>query len=211
MRNAEPTKCEFPYHLCARTNERMDFGPPLGVVWTHMENYLHFIYHAYDVRIYSFVLMPNHFHLIARFPRGNLGSAMNYFMRETSKAIARDGDRENHLWGTRVFRSMIRSSHYFSHAYKYVYRNPVEANLANRVEEYFFSTLPSLLGLKHGLIPLEEDNYLFNDIDAQVEWLNRSPLEADRVVVRAALRRNEFSIPRARLNQKMHPLETLRY
>ena len=202
---------DIPFHLCARTNERTDFGPPLHVVWSHMENYLYFIHHAYGVRIHSFVLMPNHFHLIARFPNGNLGPAMNYFMRETSKAIARDAGRENHIWGTRVFRSLIRSLHYFSHAYKYVYRNPVEANLSKRVEEYFFSTLPCLLGMKHGLIPLEADDYLFEDLEAQLEWLNHSPAEADKAAIKAALRRSEFSIPRERATQKANLLEVVRY
>lgn len=202
---------DIPFHLCARTNERTDFGPPLHLVWSHMENYLHFVHHAYDVRIHSFVLMPNHFHLIARFPSGNLGLAMNYFMRETSKAIARDAGRENHIWGTRVFRSLLRSPHYFSHAYKYVYRNPVEANLSRRVEEYFFSTLPSLLGIKHGLIPLEADNCLFEDLEVQLEWLNHSPHECDRAAVKAALRRSEFSIPREKATQRAHILEVARY
>ncbi len=211
MRRTTEVIPNLPFHLCARTNERTDFGPPLHVVWSHMENYLHFIHHAYDIRIHSFVLMPNHFHLIARFPAGNLGSAMNYFMRETSKAIARDSGRENHIWGTRVFRSLIRSPHYFSHAYKYVYRNPVEAGLSRRVEEYFFSTLPSLIGIKHGLIPLEEDEFLFDDVAAQLEWLNHSPAEDDRLAVKAALRRNEFSIPRTKGAQRAHPLEIARY
>ena len=176
-----------------------------------MENYLHFIHHAFGVRIHSFVLMPNHFHLIARFQEQKLGPAMNYFMRETSKAIARDGGRENHIWGTRVFRSAIRTPHYFSHAYKYVYRNPVEAGLARRVEDYAFSTLPSLIGSTYGLIPLEADEYLFDDVEAQLQWLNHSPADEDRLAVKTALRRNEFSIPRMKGSQKAHSLETARY
>ncbi len=211
MRKSNGCESNLPLHLCARTNERLDFGPPLSAVWTHMENYLHFLHHAYRVKIFAFVLMPNHFHLIARFPKSNLGYSMNYFMRETSKAIARDAGRENHIWGTRVYRSLIRTPHYFSHAYKYVYRNPVEANLCFRAEDYRFSTLPALLGLSHGMIPLEEDVELFRDPEAQLNWINCAPPELDRLAVRKALRRKEFSMPREKSSQRIHALEFSRY
>lgn len=211
MRKILPINPETPYHLCARTNERVDFGPPLDFVWQCMENYLHFLHFVYDVRVHSFVLMPNHFHLIARFPSVNLGEAMNYFMRETSREISRACGRENHLYGTRVFRSALTSFHYFTHAYKYVYRNPVEAGLSARVEMYSYSTLQSLLGIKHGMIPLQEDQLLFDDVEGQLCWLNQSPDRQSREAVKMGLRRQEFTLPRNRQSRRPNLLETVLY
>ncbi len=173
-----------------------------------MENYLHFLHFVYEVKIHSFVVMPNHFHLIAKFPRANLGEAMNYFMRETSREISRAAGRENHLYGTRVFRSALSSYRYYTHAYKYVYRNPVEAGLALRVEQYTFSTLQSLLGLRHGMTPIEEDSLLFDDIEFQLSWLNRRPDFESRKAVKNGLRKQEFELPLNRKNRRPNELET---
>jgi putative transposase len=208
MRKVRPIHPEIPYHLCARTNERVNFGPPLEIVWTCMENYLHFLHFVYDVKIHSFVLMPNHFHMIATFPLANFGPAMNYFMRETSREISRAAGRENHLYGTRVYRSALSSFRYFTHAYKYVYRNPVEAGLAMRVEYYSFSTLQSLLGLKHGMTPLEEDTLLFDDVEFQLNWLNRRPDVENRKAVKNGLRKPKFELALNRKNRRPNELET---
>jgi putative transposase len=211
MRKIRPIHPEIPYHLCARTNERVDFGPPLDFVWSCMENYLHFLHFVYDVKIHSFVLMPNHFHLIAKFPNANLGEAMNYFMRETSREISRASGRENHLYGTRVFRSALSSFHYFTHAYKYVYRNPIEAGLSLRVEAYQFSTLQSLLGLMHGMTPLEEDTLLFDNLEQQLAWLNQNPGSESREAVKRGLRRQEFRLANDRKSRRPNLLETKLY
>jgi putative transposase len=129
------------YHLSARTNNQDWFSLPIGEVWEIMSNYLHFIHHAFGVRIGSFVLMNNHFHLIARFPEGTLSESLQYFMRETSRSIAHSSSRTNHVYGARVFRSRIESTHHLRNVYKYVYRNPVEVGLADRAEGYRYSTL----------------------------------------------------------------------
>jgi REP element-mobilizing transposase RayT len=176
-----------------------------------MENYLHFLHFVYQVRIHSFVLMPNHFHMIATFPDANLGQAMNYFMRETSREISRASGRENHLYGTRVFRSALSTFHYFTHAYKDVYRNPIEARLSLRVESYPFSTLQSLLGLKHGMTPLEEDALLFDDVELQLSWLNRCPDLESRTAVKNGLRRQEFQLAPNRKSRRPSELETALY
>ena len=211
MRKIRPVHPEIPYHLCARTNQRVDFGPPLDFVWNCMENYRHFLHFVYEVKIHSFVLMPNHFHLIAKFPRANLGEAMNYFMRETSREISRAAGKENHLYGTRVFRSALSSFHYFTHAYKYVYRNPVEAGLSLRVEAYPFSSLQGLLGLKHGMTPLEEDTLLFDDVELQLSWLNRCPDIESRQAVKNGLRHQEFRLATNAKNRRTNELETSLY
>jgi len=57
----------------------------------------------------------------------NLSPAMQFFMREVSKQIGRHSGRINRLWGSPFFSSVISSPHYFLHAYKYTYRNPVAA------------------------------------------------------------------------------------
>ncbi len=176
-----------------------------------MSDYLFFIHHAYGAEILSFVLMDNHFHLIAKFPENNMAEATQYFMRETSRSIARRSRRLNHVYGGRIFRSRIQSEQYLYHAYKYVYRNPVEANLAGGAEDYRYSTLRGKLGLERLTIPICEDVVLFSNETASIlNWLNDRPVEKDFHDLGKALRRREMRFAPTK-SRKPHRLETGRY
>lgn len=203
---------DFPYHISARCHNKEWFDLPMSHVWETMSNYLFFIAKNYDVEIISFVLMSNHFHLLARFPKNNMAEAMNYFMRETSRKLSRDAGRINQTYGGRYFKSAIMKDHYFQHAYKYVYRNPVEGFLANRVEDYPYSTLQCLLGKNPGVIPLVEDPFLrFENIGETLLWLNSAPNPDDKEEVRKALNKTEFSLTGRKGGQFVHHLEVDSY
>ncbi len=198
---------ESPYHITGRTNNKDWFDLPMPIVWSIMEDYLYFISHAYGVKIHAFVLMNNHFHLIATFPRSNLSEAMNYFMRETSRTIAGLTGRINHIYGARFHRSRIDRYFYYTHAYKYLYRNPVEAGLCKRIEDYPYSTLHGLLGEARLIIPIEEDLMLFNDdVMDNLKWLNTAPSTSNKAVVRAALRKKSFHLAKDPRTREDHSL-----
>ena len=166
-------------------------------VWETFSNYLFFIHHAFDVKIHSFVLMNNHFHLIISTPESNLREAMNYFMRETSKRFGLASGRINQIYGGPYFWSQLKSEIYYGHAYKYVYRNPIEGGLCSKVEEYPFSTLNSLIGNSKTIIPIVEDTLLFSDLESQIKWLNRDyKSESHRLEIKNALRKNQFQFGR---------------
>ena len=181
-------------------------------VWETMSNYLYFIGVAYKVEIYSFVLMNNHFHLIAKFPDGNISEAMNYFMRETSRVISRRAKRINQTYGGRYFKSAITKQIYLEHAYKYVYRNPIEAKLAERAEDYQYSTLGILLGKRGGVIPLVNDPLLEETLrEATIEWINQAPEESDKEEVRKALKKTTFILASRNKGKFLHHLEVDRF
>lgn len=193
-----------PYHVYARSNNRDSFYLPMPEVWEIMSNYLHFIRFAYECRIHSFVLMPNHFHLICTFPKGNHGAAMNYFMRETSKEINRRAGRINHVFGSSATFSHINCYDYFMAAHKYVYRNPVKARICRLVEEYEYSTLHGLLGLSRIIIPVEEDSILFDgDIQENLEILNTDYTDEQNEAIRIGLHKVTFGIRKDRNTRKV--------
>lgn len=181
------------YHLTARTNSRIPFVS-MPLVWTEMENHLFGLHHFYGVRIFSFVLMSNHFHCLANFPHANASTAMQYFMQGTSRAISQMENSENHRYGSRFHRSEITSFHYYKNAYKYVYRNPVRAGICAAPEDYPFSTLRGLVGLEKLHIPLQEDLTLFESFDSTLRWLRAPPDLQDEHAIRLALKHQVFSI-----------------
>lgn len=176
-------------------------------VWQIMENQLFFLHHAYDARILQFVLMNNHFHLMCIFPKGNRAEAMNYFMRESSREIARRTKRINHIFGGPHYKCAIQNLNYYYHAYKYIYRNPVQAGLASRVEEYKYSTLAGLLGRIKMAIPMPEDQFLFSDVEGAIEWLNTCTPTEERDVISRGLKKRILEYSPKKSAQRIDHLE----
>ncbi len=204
----KPFHCDplTPYHLVARTNNRRPFNAPMCRIWSIYEDQLFFLHHAFGVQIHCFVLMSNHFHLIATFPNVNFGESIRTFMGTTSRVVSFEENSKNHLYGGRAYRSRLGSFHYFVNAYKYIYLNPVRAGICRRVEDYEFSTLGGLLGKKQMSIPLAEDTLIFDDPIGCLKWLNTHPSNADISAVRKALRRLDFKFAKDASNRP-HRLE----
>ncbi|MCM2281967.1 MAG: hypothetical protein NDI61_08995 [Bdellovibrionaceae bacterium] len=119
-------------------------------------------------------------------------------MTETSRGITRLSGRINQTYGGPYHSSLILSEHHFFHAYKYLYRNPIEAGLAERVEDYPYSTLPGLLGSSPLSILVREDNALMEHSERTLTWLNSAYRPGHREAISRALRRTVFQLPRDR-------------
>lgn len=201
---------EYPYHIAARSSNRERYPISLDEIWKIYCNFLWLTHLKYELHIHAFVLMPNHFHMLAATPNANLSEAMNYFISQSSKEINRAAYRINQIQGTRFFRSLIKSSHYYSHAYKYVYRNPVKAGLSNKVENYRYSTLQMFCGLQSFDLPLEPDRELMSDIDSTLKWLNKRPTDSHWLEIKRALKHSEFKLKAHRHSREKSHLHTIR-
>jgi hypothetical protein len=96
-------------------------------------------------------------------------------------------------------------------AYKYLYRNPVRAEICKGVEDYKYSTLSGLLGGQKLIIPLIEDTLLFNPTfdDSTLLWLNRDTSKEHDEEMRLALRRAVFKLPREKSTGLASDLEKI--
>ena len=190
-------EANFPFHIWARANNREWFGLPMEITWRIFSEQLYFIHHVYNVRIFNFVLMSNHYHMNVQTPEANLAEAMNHFQGEVSREIGRETGLINSILVCPYGRSVLRTTGKFQHSYKYTYRNSVKAGLVNQVEEYPYSTLRGLLGFRHLLIPCEPDVLLFDDVERTLKWLNEpyDTPEYERAIGRA-MRKSEFKLPK---------------
>ena len=198
-----------PFHVTARSHNQVWFQLPMDRVWDIFSRYLYFVTLAYGVRVHAFVLMSNHFHMLISTPNANLDKAMNYFMREVSKAIGNDSGNINQTFGGPYHWSVIRNQLYYQHAYKYVYRNPVDAGMCKRAEEYKYSTLRRLLGWDHLPFPAFDNLGLITNPGEQLEWLN-SPYPHEDFIedIETALSHPECEFNSTNLTQKPSPLAT---
>jgi len=113
----------YPYHIVARCNNKEWFHLNLKSVWEIFISVLNQTYTRFNFQVHSFVLMNNHYHMIA------------------SAKINKKTRRINHVFGSRYKASLITSSHHFSTVMKYVYQNPVQANICQHPSQYLYSSL----------------------------------------------------------------------
>jgi putative transposase len=181
-------------------------------VWRIFEEDLYLVHHKYDFKILSFVLMPNHFHMVARVTDVPIGKIMSELLTSVSKEINRYSGRINQNFGGRHYKCILDSTHYLFNCHKYVYQNPVRAGLSNRAELWRFSTLNGILGLSKLFIPLELDSILFNpDFDErELAWINR-PIRPEHLEdFRKALSKRIFNLPKKNIYLPRHSLDSER-
>ena len=195
-------QADFPYHLTARCINREWFYIPMNNVWNIFEVELAHVVQAKQLQIHSFVLMSNHFHLIASTPQANISECMHLFMGRTSRALTKQGNRINETFAGRHYKCILQHPNYYLNAYKYIYRNPVSAGLCKSVEEYPFSTLQTVRGNRKTLFPMVEDTTYLNDPEGTLKWLNTAPDPERLDAVRFGLKRLYFTSKKSRLNNK---------
>ncbi len=193
---------EFPYNIGGRCINREWFTLEMDLVWKVFSEELHMAVVLHDLRIHSFVLMSNHFHLIASTPKANLSQCMHRLLGTVSRRLNSCGNRINETFAGRHFKTVLQHPNYFLNAYKYNYRNPVRAGICNKVEDYPFSSLYGLLGRGPILFPLAEDFTLFTDVESCLQWLNEPPPADKSEAVRFALKRQFFQPKKCRKSRK---------
>jgi putative transposase len=183
----------FPYHINARANNKEWFYLPKDQVWRVFVKELNNLSENLYFKVHAFVLMDNHYHLLAStHSRFNLGVVMQKLQKNVSLKINREAGRINHLFGGPYRGSLVMTPDYYKTVLKYVYRNPVKAELCSKVEDYEFSTLNS------GDIRVQRpqknqiDCFVNYDQSCFYNWLNHSFDPSKSLSVQKGLYKTEF-------------------
>lgn len=193
---------EFPYNIGARCINREWFQLPLEKVWEIYCEELTRTVREKGLVVHSFVLMSNHFHLIATTPLANISECMHQFMSRTSRRLTKEGNRINETYAGRHYKCILNSHFSYLNAYKYNYRNPVAAGVCQLVERYPYSTLRGLLNPSEARIPLAEDRDFLANPKEVLRWLNTSPDPKKAEAVAFGLKHPIFTPKKDRKNGK---------
>jgi putative transposase len=91
-----------------------------------------------DLRIYGYVVMPEHIHLLIGEPqRAMLAEALKSLKQGVSRRLI--GDAE-HFWQKRYYDFNIRNYRQFAEKLRYIHRNPVKRGLCERAEDWEWSS-----------------------------------------------------------------------
>jgi putative transposase len=93
---------------------------------------------AYRVRVYGYVVMPEHVHLLLSEPeQATLADALKSLKQGVARR--RIGDAE-HFWQKRYYDHNVRSHEKFVEKLRYMHRNPVKRGLCARPEDWPWSS-----------------------------------------------------------------------
>jgi REP element-mobilizing transposase RayT len=139
---ARPLRIEFKgalYHILSRGNERRniffgdaDYKVFLGVLEEMSERF--------EVDIFAYVLMSNHYHLLIRTNQGNLSKSMQWVGTTYTRRFNLQHFRSGHLFQGRFKSILVQNDAYLMQLSCYIHRNPLRAGLVNRLADYRWSS-----------------------------------------------------------------------
>jgi len=127
---ARPLRVQFPgalYHITNRGNERKAIFKDD----TDRREFLKILSQSidtYGVVLHAFVLMNNHWHLLAQTPLGNLGEFMRHFNIAYTSYYNRRHNRVGHLYQGRYKSFLVEADSYLSQVSRYIHLNPVQVS-----------------------------------------------------------------------------------
>jgi len=131
---ARPLRIQYPgalYHVTNRGNERK----PIFKDDTDRLQFLKILSESmstYNIRLYSFVLMTNHYHLQVETPLGNLSECMRHFNITYTSFFNRRHKRVGHLYQGRYKSILVDKDAYFAMVSRYIHLNPVKVGAIKR-------------------------------------------------------------------------------
>jgi len=110
----------------------------------------------YDHSIYSFCLMPNHFHISIQTRKTPISKIMASLITSYSMYFNRTHNHFGSVFQNRFKSILIENNSYFLKLSQYIYLNPVKAKLVSDPLLYQYSSIREVLGKEPRLI-LDED------------------------------------------------------
>ena len=186
---------QFPYHITARSNNKEWFYLPINEVWLIFQIALKQAQEKFDLEIIQFVLMNNHYHMLAKTPESNIDTIMQFIQKNISDTINQKTGRINHLFGGPYKWSLINNSSYFHMVVKYIFQNPSRAGVVQSCEDYEYSTLYSLINsvpllFNHNL----ESTFNYNNLNDLVSYTNQTFPPNQAQLIKKSLSKTTFKI-----------------
>jgi len=137
-----PWRIEFEgalYHILSRGNEGREIAADDRDRRTLLET-LGRAADRFELEVFAYALMPNHYHLLLRTRQANLSKAMQWFGTAYTRRFNDRHQRAGHLFQGRFKSILVENDAYLMRLSFYIHRNPLRAGLAERLADYRWSS-----------------------------------------------------------------------
>ncbi len=115
----------------------------------------------FGMRVYGYVVMPEHVHLLISEPDGGmLSRAVQLLKTGVSIQARKQGERiagEPHFWQARYFDHNVRNHEGFVTQLRYIHRNPVKRGLCAKPEDWPWSSFCAWASGEAGVVEVESE------------------------------------------------------
>lgn len=115
--------------------------------YSHFVNVLREVVEEFDIECWNYCVMPNHYHATLRPTLPNLSEALQRLNSDYAKWWNVRHQRVGHVFQGRFKDQIVQCDRYLLALCRYVALNPVRAGLAQRPEEWPWSSYAATVGL----------------------------------------------------------------
>jgi len=132
----------------------MSRGVGRGNIFLANDDYSRFLEYVerarekFNLDIFAFVLMSNHYHILLRTNEANLSRAMQWIQTAYSIYYNRKHKRSGHLFQGRYKSVLVEKESYWHILSIYIHLNPVRAGMVKKLSEYKWSSYHDYVNLK---------------------------------------------------------------
>jgi len=133
-----PLRVEYPgawYHVLNRGRRKEKIFQNERDYKTFLE-ILEQICRLYGFEIHAYILMPNHYHLLIRTPRGNLSRGMRHLNGVYTQKYNKRYNIDGGLFRGRYKSMVVEEEEYLLELVRYIHRNAYEAGLEEKIGQY---------------------------------------------------------------------------
>jgi putative transposase len=156
-RYQETGQSHFVTFSCYRRQERLRSPARCNLFVEKLEQ----TRQRYALRVYGYVVMPEHVHLLLSEPdRDLLANALQSLKLAVSKGVARLGMADGEpaqFWQKRYYDRNIRDHEEFVEKRQYIHRNPVTRGLVKRPEDWPWSSFRHYATGEVGVVEIESE------------------------------------------------------
>lgn len=130
----------FVTFSCYRRQPRMNTSATCALFLETLER----AREQFSLRIYGYVVMPEHIHLLLSEPdSATLSDAIHFLKLSSAKQkqnVSAEQTGTRHFWQKRYYDRNIRSASDFAEKLRYIHRNPVKRGLCEKPEDWPWSS-----------------------------------------------------------------------
>ena len=142
---ARPWRIEFEgalYHVLSRGNGRED------IYYDDQDRHQFLktvgeMSERFEIDVYAYALMGNHYHLLLKTNRSNLSKSMQWLGLTYTRRFNLKHSRAGHLFQGRFKSIIVQNDAYLMRLSCYIHRNPLRAGIVKRLADYRWSSYRS--------------------------------------------------------------------